>query len=161
MNNAIIKALNCTAIDKTARRVASQGGCDMDYADLDRDELNQLASRLCRKRRLIHLALGIKTKTQAENLKARIKAGHQTKKFDGRLAREFVRIGANIAAISNRIAELRDNTMLTKDLRKQIGALENQWRAEHPGCIWDGRQLVAPNGAVFSRWAATQSVEAQ
>lgn len=158
MNNAIVKALNCFAIDKTARVVASQRGCEAEYSDLSRDELVQLLARLCRKQRLIHAALGFKTKKQAENLKVRIKAGHRTKKFDGRLAQDFVRTGDNISAVERRISELPDHTGFSKEVRKQIGAIENRWRAEHPGCIWDGRQLVAPSGAVFSRWVAAQSI---
>lgn len=158
MNNEIVKVLNSVAIDKTARRVASQRGCESQFADLDRKELCRLLDRLKRKQRLIYAALGFKTKTQASNLKTRLKSGGRTRKFDGRLAAELIRVGENIDVFSRRLAEMPDHTGFSKAVRKQIGALENEWREQHPGAIWDGRQLVAPNGAVFSRWIAAQSI---
>lgn len=161
MNNAIIKVLNSSPIDKAARIVTSQRGCDEEYATLSREELIALNTRLLRKQRLIYSALGITRKKQAENLRSRIRSGYHTKKFDSRLARELVRIGDNLQAISRRISELAAVNQLPRCIRRKIGAIKAQWCEQHPGSIWDGQKRIAPNGQVFSRWSVAQSMETQ
>lgn len=151
MTHPLVTALNATPVDRVARRVASQRNCSETYHDLDREELKAVLERLHRKNRLVRHLLGITTAKQAENLRARVRKNFRSKKFDNRLAREFVAIGSSIRAAADQLKSMPEPGLFPKDVRIRLGHLENAWKAEHPGWIWDGRQCVAPNGDVFDR----------
>lgn len=154
MNNPILRVLNSTPINRQASFVVSQQGCALVDAEASRADLVFALSRLERKLRLMKSMLGVKNKTQHTNLMNRYKAGIKRQKGRPlRLVKEYAATGSAMQLLNRRLQELRptQDTKEAKALRQQLGAVENAWRDEHPGCVWDGRQLRAPNGAIFSR----------
>lgn len=154
--NPITKVLNASPINKQAAFAASQAGCVKVDAGLTAAELRQVKTTLiCRHAELLQ-ELGITKPSQLANLKSRINGGGRSRKYPAHKVNELMSICANIHEAERLIASEKP-MRIPKSIRRQLGQLENQWRAEHPGAIWDGRQLVAPNGAVFSRVVAIAS----
>ncbi len=150
MIHPLIAVMNRTPIDRQASRVASQRNCAVVDLDLCRDDLVRSLDRLQRKMRLMKSVLKVATKCQHKNLLARHKNGRRGMKGrPARLVVEYANVGASIQSIMLQIHEMEIGP--GRKLRKLIGAMENKWKDEHPGCIFDGQKLVAPNGAVFNR----------
>jgi hypothetical protein len=154
--NPIVRVLNSEPIDRVARRVTFQGGCSDIDGDLTRDELVYLWSRLERKLRLLKQVLRITSKAQHKNLIYAINSGRRHRPGVGmlrltanpRTALEYKRVGEEMQRLSRRLAELKQVDCAE---RKRIGALENAWKEAHPGWIWTGVLLVAPDGSTFRR----------
>jgi hypothetical protein len=151
----LLAVLNSTPINRQARKVTSQAGCATVDVELSREELCEVFERLSRKHRLMKSMLRIKTKSQHKNVVSRHNKGQRSRSRPRRLTDEYVRVGLALQVINRRFAEI---DRVGREGRQLLGAIENQWKAEHPGAIWDGRQLVAPNGATFSRVAAAQEM---
>lgn len=151
----LFTVLNSTPINRQARKVTSQKNCATVDVDLSKEELCEVLDRLMRKHRLMKSVLKIKNKSQHKNVVDRHNKGQRSNFRPRRLTAEYVRVGLAIQVIHQRFAELdRDSAAW----RRHLGAIENKWKAEHPGAIWDGRQLVAPNGEIFSRAAAVMGL---
>jgi len=151
----ILAVLNSTPINRQAYRVASQAGCATSDVDLTHEELAEAYERLARKHRLMKFVLRITTKSQHKNVVDRHNKGIRSNFRPRRITAEYVRVGNAMQVITQRFAELG---RVGKEARQQLGAVEKKWREAHPGCIWDGRRLVAPNGEVFSRVAAAKEM---
>jgi hypothetical protein len=156
VNNPILQVLNSTPINRQARYVTSQTGCVEFDVDLTRVEIIELLTRLSRKLRLLKLVLQVGNARQHKNLIARHKMGLRSNYRPKRAIEEYMRIGRAMCILNQRLAEIKVKE--GREARQILGALENAWRVEHPGCIWDGRRLVAPNGAVFQRAAVAQQL---
>lgn len=151
MNNPILQVLNSAPINRQASMVAAQRGCVADF-EASREDLVHALQRLVRKQRLMKSMLGVTSPTKHNNLMNRFKAGSKRQKGRPlRLVKEYASTGQAIQILSRRLQEFSGDDKAAKRIRQQLGAVENAWRAQHPGCVWDGRQLVAPNGAVFRR----------
>ena len=149
----LLTVLNSSPINRQAGIVASQRGCAEGESDLSREEIKTIMTRLERKQRLLKVVLRVRNHCQHKNLIARYKMGLKSNYRPKRIIEEYLRVGQSLQILGQRLAQFKRNE--GREARKLLGAIENKWRAEHPGCIWDGRQLVAPNGAVFSRVAAS------
>jgi hypothetical protein len=158
MTHPIYQVLNSVPVNRQARIVTTQSGCSEYDTDLTREEMLELFERVARKHRLLKLVLRVHNETQHKNLKARHRMGLKSNYRPKRAIEEYLRLGSAMAILA---AGMRRTSFKEgREARQLLGAVENKWREEHPGCIWDGRQLVAPNGAVFSRSAmASQSLK--
>lgn len=157
MAHPLFQVLNSAPVDRIAARVTSQAGCAQEYVDLTHAEAMAVIVRLQRKHRLLKAILRVENKRQHKNLIARHKMGLQSNYRPPRAIAEYLRVGQNILVLQEAHAKPQDAGL--KEARQKLGAIENAWRAEHPGAIWDGQQLVAPNGAVFSRAAQAATLE--
>lgn len=151
----LFAVLNSTPINRQARKVTSQAGCATVDATLSREELGEVLERLSRKHRLMKSVLKIKTKSQHKNVVDRHNKGQRSNFRPRRLTAEYVRVGMALQVIQQRFSEI---DRVGREARRHLGSIENKWKEEHPGAIWDGRQLVAPNGAIFSRVVAAREV---
>lgn len=147
MKNTFYRVANSTPIDRLACRVANQSGCVEVELAIDRGDVLVILARLQRKQRLLKFVLKVDGPTQHKNLIHRHKAGHRSKFREYRAVAEYVRNGENICRLNAYLSSLDQ----WKTERKRIGAIENAWKAEHPGWLWDGQKLIAPNGAMFHR----------
>lgn len=154
-DHPLLAVLNSAPINRQARRVTSQANCATIDSDLSKEELQDVLDRLTRKHRLMKAVLKIKNKSQHKNVVDRHNKGIRSNFRPRRLTAEYVRVGMALQVIQQRFSELG---RIGREPRRQLGAIENRWKDEHPGAIWDGRQLVAPNGAIFSRVAAAQEM---
>jgi hypothetical protein len=147
--NPILRVLASAPIDRKASIVASQKGCaEGDRDHLRIDELKSQLAVLQRRQSDLRDLLGVENKSQQKNLKVKVAKGLRHGRVP--VVQEYIRNGNAIQIISKTLADINRED---KEWRKRLGAIENAWRAEHPGSIWDGRQLVAPNGETFSRFA--------
>jgi hypothetical protein len=146
--NAINRALVSTPINRTARMVASQKHCVEIETDIGRDEICTLLGRMGRKQQLLKHVLSINNTSQYRNMVRRHKAGYTSNFRPSRAIAECVRNGEAMHILQAQIAEVSRDI---KEANRQLSAAENAWKTEHPGWIWDGQKVVAPNGAVFVR----------
>ena len=146
--NAINRVLVSTPINRTARTVASQKHCVAVELPIDYEEICALMSRLNRKQQLLKRTLNVKTTSQYRNMVIRHREGYASNFRPSRAIAECVRNGEAIQILQEKIAE---DSRAIKEANKQLSAKENAWKAAHPGWIWDGRQVVAPDGSVFAR----------
>lgn len=154
-HNPIVRVLASVPVDRKAAMVAPQGRCSNVELVLDRDELLELIARTQRKQRLLKLILSIRTQSQHNNLVKRSRKG-VTGARPKRAVDEYLRLGASMQLLMARVAHLN---RIVSEPRRLLGHAENEWKKAHPGCIWDGSKLVAPNGDTFSRSAAAGMVE--
>ena len=163
MKNAILQVLNSTPINRQSRVVASQRYCSEIDADASREDLVFSNERLKRKYRLMKAVLRIETKSQHQNVKRRLKAGAKQVR-PTRLLEEYFQVAKTIQTLGMTIKDLNESKLggrEARELRQRLGAIEKAWREENPGCIWDGRQLVAPTGETFARSLAAAPMVAQ
>lgn len=156
MSHPLLQVLNSAPINRTAKVVTSQKHCDAIYRDADKFEIRFAVHLLTRKMRLMKMVLKITTRSQHKNTIYRhSNLGYKSQRgVSRRLIGEYARVGQSIQILNKRLAEINSVAKGEKELRQRLGAVENKWREAHPGCIWDGRKLVAPTGEVFSRAAA-------
>jgi hypothetical protein len=154
--NALNRIFTSTPINKTARAVTSQKHCVAVELPIEREEICTILERMRRKQRLLKLVLQVSNKSQHRNLLARFKAGRVSNFRPSRAISEYSRNGEAMQILNKRLSDMKAD----KTLVQQLGAIENAWKAEHQGAIWDGSKLVAPNGAVFIRALVAQGVAA-
>lgn len=111
----IDRILTSAPINMTAARVVSSPRTPQPLADLTRDELLYLRSRLERKLRLLKQVLKITSKAQHTNLINAIKSGRRNRPGTGmlrltanpRAALEYKRVGEEMQRMQERISELK------------------------------------------------------
>ena len=146
--NALNRVLVSAPINRAASIVTSQKHCVEFESTISREEICKLLYRMKRKQQLLRRVLAVKNHSQYSNMVRRHKAGYASKFRPSRAIAECVRNGEAIQILEAKLAEeLRP----IKQASKLLAAKENAWKDEHPGWIWDGKQVVAPNGAVFVR----------
>lgn len=96
-------------INRMARVVTSQAGCQDADSPLTREDLVAIKDRLERKHRLLKHVLGIKTKAQHAN--ARYKARKRLQQFrqraEPRAFQEYIRVGDELLRVVGELTVLR------------------------------------------------------
>lgn len=101
--------------------------------------------------------LRIRNETHHKNVVSRYKMGQKQRRIPLRLLEEYIQNGQAIQILTRRLAEfkaagkpeVKGIGLEARPIRQKYSALQNEWKKEHPGFIWKGDDMYAPNGATF------------